>query len=742
MRRGTPATFVSLCALILAAPMQAGAQTSGAARPAGQADSAANPVDYSIARFERVVSALRVQEPITIDGKLSEPAWSRAEPATHFTQWNPHPGQPASYDTDARFLYDDNNLYVGVRCADPEPGRITVLGLEREFASGNQDGIGIFLDSLRDGQTGFYFATNPVGAHHDFQSTGDDTGRNNDWEGVWDVKVTIDDEGWIAEFIIPFKTLRFSNEPNQEWGLNLMRRIRRYNEDSHWAPLPRRYRVARSSMAGTLTGLQGIRQGRNLKVKPYAITRSVETSTAARNQHFDGGLDVKYGVTEAMTLDLGYRTDFSQVEADQQQVNLTRFNLFFPEKRDFFLENSGIFGVANAGDSAGISSDNVIPFFSRRIGLSDSGTPIPIQGGARLSGKVGAYDIGVLGMKTRRDGALASNDFLVGRIRRTFHGRSTLGAFATSRSASVGNDNRLFGVDSFLRFFEKLEVSSYWMKTDTENRPGRSQARRLGVAWRDDDWTVSGEYEEVQPQFNPEVGFVRRGDTDHSAADLSWRPRPRGRRIRNYTVGAAADHYVSSATGELQTDQQSVSAGLAFQNGSTLTATGANTFDRLTEPFLIQSGVSIAAGDYQYANMALSYSSDQSRRISGSATLGSGEFWDGYSTSSAATLNFKPDYHLSLALSYSHADVRLPQGEFTTTLLGAKMLYGFTSKIFLFSFLQYNATTHQFSANSRFNIIHRPLSDLFVVYNERHETTTRALLERSIIVKFTNLFDF
>jgi hypothetical protein len=738
MRLGTPRLPIALAATMLAATSHARAQT---APSAAQADAPSLP-DYATARFDRVVRALRISEPVTIDGRLTEPAWNRAEPAAHFTQWNPNPGRPATHDTDARFLYDDDNLYVGVRCWDPEPERIILLGLEREFASGNQDGIGIFLDTMHDGQTGFYFATNPGGAHHDFQSSGDDTERNNDWEGVWDVRVAIDDAGWTAEFVIPFKTLRFSTAADQEWGLNLMRRIRRYNEDSHWAPLPRRYRVARSSMAGTLTGLNGIRQGRNLKVKPYGITRSVETATAERDQQFDGGLDFKYGVTEAMTLDMGYRTDFSQVEVDQQQVNLTRFNLFFPEKREFFLENSGIFGVASAAGPAGSTSDNVIPFFSRRIGLSDEGTPIPILGGARLSGKIGAYDVGVLGMKTRRAADLPSNDFLVGRLRRIIAGRSTIGAFATSRRAGGAPDNRLVGVDGFLRFFEKLEISSYWMRSDTTGRAGRSQAKRLGVAWRDDDWTASAEYEEVQPQFRPEVGFVRRGDMEHYATDLSWRPRPASRRIRNYTFAGTIDHYVSSATGELQTDQQSASAGLAFQSGATLTATATHTFDRLTVPFPIQSTVRIPVGDYEYANAALAYSSDQSRRISGNATVTEGEFWDGHSTTASGALTFKPDYHVNLSLTYSHSDIRLPQGSFTTTLVGARVVYGFTPRIFLFSFLQYNATTHQFSANSRFNLVHRPLSDLFVVYNERHDTTTRALLERSIIVKLTNLFDF
>ena len=727
-------TLVAICILVSA--------TNVAAQSVQGPPTAQNSVDYNTARFDRIVHALRVDEPITIDGRLSEPAWQRAEPASHFTQWNPNPGKPASYDTDARFLYDDRNLYVGVRCIDPEPDHITVSGLEREFASGNQDGIGLFFDSMHDGQSGFYFATNPVGAHHDFQSSADDGYRNNDWEGVWDVKVTIDESGWTAEFIVPFKTLRFSNAPSQEWGLNIMRRIRRFNEDSHWAPLPRRYRVARSSMAGTLTGLENIQPGRNLKIKPYGIVKSIETAPPSTTHDVDGGLDLKYGLTEALTLDVGYRTDFSQVEVDQQQVNLTRFNLFFPEKREFFLENSGIFGVASAAGSSGSTSDNVIPFFSRRIGLSADGAPIPIEGGARLSGKRGAYDIGLLGMRTRREGDTPADTFFVGRVRRTFRGQSTVGAFITSRDSRV-SENRLYGVDAFLRFFEKLELSSYLMRTDTPSLKGHDQARRFGAAWRDDDWTAIAEYEQVQPHFNPEVGFVRRSDTGHYSTDVAWRPRPAaGGPIRNYLLGGTTDYYGASDTGALQTRQESINAGLSLQSGASLTVTATNTFDRLDVPFEIRRGVVIPVGDYEYASLGAAYSSDQSRRFAGSANLTTGEFWSGHSTSVSGVLTLKPDYHLNVGLTYSRSDVRLPEGDFVTTLAGVRLLYGFTSKVFLHSFLQYNATTHQFSTNTRFNIIHRPLSDLFVVYNERRNTTSGALLDRGLVVKLTNLFDF
>jgi hypothetical protein len=698
-------------------------------------------IDYATVRFDRVIRARRINQSVSIDGRLSEDVWEVAESANHFVQQNPHPGIRASNDTDVRFLYDDDNLYVGVRCWDADTDHLR-FELEKDFSGVQNDMVGIFLDSLHDQQSGFYFGTNPGGARHDFQASGDDSQRNNDWDGVWDVQVTIDEAGWTAEFRIPFKTLRFSEEVQQEWGLNLIRRVRRINEDSFWVPLPRRYRIARSSMAGTLTGLEGIHRGRNVKIKPYAISKTLGLGSAALGHNTDGGLDVKFGVTKSMTLDLSYRTDFSQVEADQQQINLTRFSLFFPEKREFFLENSGIFGVAGAAGS--VASGNVIPFFSRRIGLSSDGMPIPILGGARLTGRTGSYDIGVLAMKTGEEKAVPSNSFLVGRIRRTLRAQSTVGAFVASRDSTIGGDsNRLYGVDTFLRFFDKLEASSYLMRTDTPQRRGRDQARRLGIAWRDDDLTLSGEYEEVQPNFVVDTGFVRRPDTRHYSTDASWRPRPRrSTAVRNYLVGAAADYYFASGTGDIETRQQNVSTGLAFQSGAMVEVTATDTLERLVAPFAIRPGVIIPVGDYQARNISARYTSDLSRAINGSVNVGNGEFWDGRNTALAGTLTLRPSPHVNIGLNYSRNDIRLPHGSFVTTLVGTRVRYAFTSRAFLHSFLQYNATTNQFSSNTRFNILHRPLSDLFIVYNERRDTSSGSLLERALIVKFTNMFDF
>jgi hypothetical protein len=732
---------VLVAAVVSGAVLQAGQQGTGAT-----ASQPGSPIDYATARLQRVAHAVRVSGHITVDGRLDEAAWGTADPAGNFIQWEPHPEAPASDRTEVRFLYDAENLYIGAQCWDASPHALTVHELKQDFESREEDVLAIFIDSLHDHESGFSFWTNPAGARRDVQIFQDDAQRSVDWDGVWTVKVTTSDVGWTAEFVIPFKTFRFSSRPQQEWGLNILRRVKRKNEDSYWSPLPRRYRTMRPSMSGTLTGLENIKQGRNLKIKPYAISSVTEQAATGlvRDLGADAGLDVKYGLTASQTLDLTYRTDFSQVEADQQQVNLTRFNVLFPEKREFFLENSGVFGTTAGSAAIGGGGTNIFPFFSRRIGLSAAGTPIPILGGARVSGTTGPYDVGFLTMKTERQGDTLSNGFLVGRIRRNFKGSSSVGAIVTSRDSTRSGDyNRLYGIDTLMRFFQrKLDVSGYVLTTDTPGRTGPGQARLIDAVWRDDAFSIGARYDTVQPDFNPEVGFVRRLNTTHYAGEGSWQPRPRRTTlVRNFDFGAGADLYQDPA-GTIETREQTVSAGIAFQNSSALTLNATSTFDRLEEPFPIQRGIIIPVGDYDYRRASVSYSSNRGRAVSGNVTAGGGQFWDGRSWSADGGFEFRPNYHVDLNLTFSRNQVKLPAGDFTTTLLGLRALYAFTSNAFLNSFVQYNATTNELSANTRFNIIHRPLSDLYVVYNERRNSVSGALLARGLTVKFTNLFDF
>ncbi len=713
------------------------ASSIGSAQPA---PSPQNPIDYATARFDRNLPARRTTATITVDGRLDEEAWATAEIATNFIQVQPQTGQPAVDQTEVMVLYDDTNLYVAARCFDSDPSGIRINTLEEDFESNNTDMFGFVVDSLNDRVSGFEFFINPAGARHDAQIFRDGELTNIDWDGVWEVVTTVDERGWYVEVVIPFKTLRFSGAPEQAWGFNAVRRTRRTNEDSTWSPLPLRIRsITRTSWAGMLTGLEDVRQGRNLKIKPFVIG-SARTFAAGTDFDGDAGIDLKYGLSPSLTLDLTYRTDFSQVEADEQQVNLTRFNIQFPEKREFFLENQGVFNIAaTPGDPP-----NVIPFFSRRIGLSDNGSPIPIVGGARLSGRASDYDVGFLTMTTEEFGPLPSDTFVVGRARRNLPNTSTVGAIFTSRNAQgPTGSSELFGVDSLLRFFDqRLDVASYLLGTWSPGYSDRNLAKLVGAAWRDDSLTVAAQYEQVQPNFSPEVGFVRREAMTHYDSEFTWQPRPADASwLRYYIVEGGADYY-ADGNGDLETRLQSAGAGLQFQSGAQIVARVMNTFDRLTEPFPIRPGIVLAPGDYQYLRYSVSGNSDPSLPLSGSVTASTGEFWDGTSQSFRGSFVVRPNYRLTLTGSLDYNTADLPAGAFDTTLVGVRVFYGFNTNMFLNSFVQYNATINQFSANTRFNLIHHPLSDLFVVYNERRDTVSQSLIDRAVIVKFTNLFDF
>jgi hypothetical protein len=727
-----------------------------AATPAfSQERPAAADIDYETAHLSRIAAAVRISEKITVDGRLDEPAWERATPVGNFIQRRPRTGAPMTERTDVRFLYDDDNLYVSVFSFDSDPAGIIVNSVQRDYQTQESDGVTVLIDSLHDRRSGFTFVANPLGAKRDVQLSNDGSG-NLDWDGVWDVKTSRNDQGWIAEFVIPFTTLRFSSSPSQEWGLQITRRITRKNEEADWSPLPQRFSNWRMSMAGTLTGLENIRQGRNLKVKPFVSSGITQSRSASgglqtlrgfeRFKDYDGGLDVKYGLSPSLTLDATFRTDFAQVEADQQQVNLTRFNLFFPEKREFFLENSGTFNFG-AGSGSGGGGGNLVPFFSRRIGLSASGTPIPIVGGARVSGSLDRFDVGVLTMRTESLGSTPSNTFLVGRVKRNISTSSWIGALMTNRdSARAGDYNRVAGADAHFQFLHKLDFDAYLLGSDTPGRTGANLARRFQAGWTDEELVATAEYSDVQPDFNPEVGFVRRRDMKNYTSELAWKPQLRqSDLIRNFNIGTTVDYYEGSGSGEIETRVTDTTLGIVFESNANASFVYSNTFDRLTTPLPIPAGtphVTLARGDYTFDRYTAQFSTNQRKKISGSGTLSAGDFYGGDRTQATAAVTLKPNYHLSMNLSYDRNQVDLPNGSFTTQLVGAKFIYGFSPRAFLNAFLQYNADTRLVSSNIRFDLIHRPLSDLYIVYNDTRDTALGQVRERAFVVKLTNLFTF
>ncbi len=698
---------------------------------------------------EKTLTAVYVKSGIVVDGNLDEAEWSLAQPATDFTQKEPREGVPATERTEVRLLYDEENLYLGVYCFDSAGDKgIVLTDVRRDYVPFQGDHFSVLLDTFDDNRNAFVFGTNPGGGMREGQTGGDGKTQNFNWDAIWYVKSKITELGWQTEMAIPFKTLRFRDNERQVWGVNFTRRIRRKNEVVHWAHIPRPYRSSRVSLAGEVDGMSGIRQGRNLYVKPYLSAPLLRREEDDVDFLPDVGFDVKYGLTPSLTLDLTVNTDFAQVEADEQQINLTRFSLFFPEKREFFLENANIFEFGRPFRGFRAVRD-LIPFFSRRIGLSDREL-VPILGGVRLSGTAGKYRVGVLSIQTdefQTDDLeeIPSTNFLVARFRRDILLNSDIGAIFTNKQVSGSEFNRTYGVDTNLNFLRYLDISSFLLKTDTSGITGKDAAADLRISWNDRLFDIQASHLTIQEDFNPEVGFVPRTGIRKSAGQFAVKPRPEERItwIREFRPSLSID-YITNQENVLETRTSAQNISIFFQAGGNLSFNRRERFERLDEEdeggFEIRDGQFIPNGDYQTTEYFTSFASDMSRMLSGRVNFRTGGFWDGEKDSYQLRFDFKPGYRFSAQVTWSYDDVTLPSGDFTTNLVATRWRYSFSTDMFLNALIQYNSAEKEISSNIRFNMTYKPLSDLFLVYNERRSSTGE-VIDRAFIGKLTYVFD-
>ena len=692
---------------------------------------------------EKTITAIFVTGEIVVDGNLDEPEWQLAQPATDFIQNDPRMGEPATERTEVRILYDDENLYLGVYCFDSagEKG-IVLTDVKRDYGPRESDHFSMVFDTFDDNRNGFIFGTNPGGAKREGQARGDGGEINFNWDTVWDVKAKITESGWQFEMVIPFSSLRFREGSRQVWGVNFGRRIRRKTEFSLWSPVPRPHVLSRVSLAGTLNGINRLRQGRNLYFKPYVSAPVVRKRGDDVDFVPEAGFDVKYGLTPGLTLDLTVNTDFAQVEADLQQINLTRFSLFFPEKREFFLENAGVFQFGKPVRRFGRTSTlEIIPFFSRRIGLS-RGRIVPILGGARLTGRAGPYTLGVLSLQTDKFEETPSTNFSVFRLRRDLFRNSDMGGIFINKQVRGGGFNRTYGIDLNLSMFNFLDVVPFFLKTESPGNPGKDTAANISIVWNDPFWEVLTEYLTIEENFNPEVGFVPRTGIRKSRNKFGIKPRP-GERvswIRQFQPSLEVN-YITDQENVLETRTVDSTLSILFQDNSNFSFGHRASFERLDEPFEIRPGQEISIGDYPLEEFSISFTGDQSRMFSGRASLETGGFFDGDKDSYSLGFRFQPNYHFTGDVSWSHDGVALPSGDFTTNLVNTRLLYSFSPRMFLNALIQYNRTAREIESNIRFNFIYKPLSDFFLVYNEIR-STTGDVQERALIAKVTYIFDF
>jgi len=724
---------------------------------------AAAPVDYDTARFERRLLATRATDPVSLDGALDEAAWLDAPVARHFLQNEPREGQPATFDTEVRVIYDDQAIYFGVFAHDDDPGAVIVSDLKKDFNTASSDAFLIVIDTFADQRNGFEFATNPAGAKWDAQISNEGRESNANWDGIWDVRTRIGPDGWYAEIRIPFRTLKFTVQDPQTWGLNFQRRLRRRNEESFWAPLPRIYTLDRVSLAGSLDGLTRLRPGRNLRVKPFAAASSSTVGRQPSNGDFDAGLDVKYGLTTGLTLDATVNTDFSQVEADEQQVNLTRFSILFPEKREFFLENSGIFqfglpstGTASLGSAspAAAGRQNSPPdlklFFSRQIGLSDAGAAIPILFGSRVSGRAGRYSIGALNMQQSELKPVPATNFSAVRFDRAVLANSDIGVMLLNKAASGGGYNRVAGADANFRFGQ-LSLGAYgaWTAAPYATSPGSGEnySARANMNYQSRTWIVRGAYEVIGERFRDELGFVPRLGVDHTASYArrnfrpSWASRLGIREIGPHFHFDQFERRNGTGTESRYFDWHVV----LMMNDSGFFESGVNrNREGNLTLFLLNGalGVRIKPGVYDFNEYFALYRSNNSARFSYEARYSDGGLYDGHRRAFSIAPALRLNEHFNASVSVQVNNIDLPASSYVSKLVATRLNYSFNTRIFLNALVQYNSDTHQWSSNVRFNVIHRPLSDLFLVYNDRRLDTTGDLVDRSVIAKVTYLLAF
>jgi len=723
----------------------------------------------------REVSAVETLTPITLDGALDEEVWRAAAPAGSFVQAEPQEGQPATEPTDVRLAFDRDALYIGVICHDREASGLIINDIRKDFVAGDQDSFEVILDTFADRRNGFVFVTNAVGAKSDAQIVNEGRDVNTSWDAVWTVATRITGDGWSAELRIPFKTLRFQRGSDRIWGVNFSRRIRRKNEIDYWSPVPRVYNLYRVGLGGTLNGLPDASQGRNLRLKPWVAANSTRPlNGAAFDTGSHVGLDAKYGVTPSLTLDVTVKPDFAQAEADEQQVNLTQFSLFFPEKREFFLENSGMFYFGDIPRESRLGNARFAPpeeemllFFSRRIGLTDAGEEIPIVAGGRLTGRVGRTGVGAMTIQTERGTGLrnvqgdasqpgtaqgdpSADNYTVLRGRRDILGNSDVGAiFLSRRSTGASTDrNEVVGVDANFRFRTALSINGFLAKSATPQVDGGEMAGKGSIVWNDNFLHTQYSLLSVGDNFRDDIGFIKRRGVRKHFVDFGIRFRPEWWHrfgIRELHPHTRYNIYTDQSNTKV-THTNHVAMAWFFEKGGYLELQWTPRFERIVTPFRIRPDQSFASGSYGWNEYALELETNHSRKVSWSALITAGGFWTGTQKSTKASMIIRPSYHLTLDLALQRNDISLPfpLHDFATDLVTSRIGYAFSTRTFLDTLLQYNTDLKQVSANVRFDLIHRPLSDLFVVYNVQQLTDppTPVNTGRGIIVKYTHMLAF
>ena len=709
--------------------------------------------------------ATRLQGPFDLDGRLDDAIYDRVPGVGGFIQAVPLEGEPASEATEVWVFYDDDTLYVAGRCWDSQPDRMVANEMRRDhFGIHNNENLAVILDTFYDRRNAFFFYLNPIGGFFDGLIT-NELNVNRDWTAVWDSRAARFENGWTMEMAIPFKTLRYAGGGPQVWGINFRRIVRWKNEMSYLTGVPAALgprAITKISSAGTLVGVEAPASSRTVEVKPFLIGDGAGSRTGSgsleREYGGDYGVDAKVGITSGLTADLTWNTDFAQVEADAQQINLTRFSLFFPEKREFFLEGQGIFSFGTASRappsgstrSFGQPSSTPVLFFSRQVGIAD-GQAVPILGGGRVTGKLGDYSVGALAIRSGASSVAGApeTDFSVLRLTRDILNRSTVGVIGTYRSntASGLGRNLAWGMDARFGFFENLDIQTYaaWTQNELEDKTGISYLGQLD--YNGDRYGLKAERLAVGDGFDPGIGFLRRRDFRRNYAEARFSPRPHSISWLRKIGWTGSIDYTTDNVGNLETRIFSLRTNVELENGDRLNLNAARNREVLSEEFLLDAdeGIGVGVGAYDFDHVRVSYQAGPQRRISGNFAYQQGGFFSGTRREAAWRGRVELTTRFSLEPAVSLNRIALPTGDYDTGLLASRINYTLSPRSFLAAYFQYNTAANSLSTNIRFRWEYEPGSDFFVVYNSLRDTLVPGYPElntQSLIAKFTRLFRF
>lgn len=716
------------------------------------------------------MAATRVEQAPNVDGDLSDRAWQASQVGTNFIQHEPLDGVPATEQTEVRAVFTNTTIYFGITAFDANPDAIIAREMERDSRIFQDDSIILLLDTFHDRRNAYAFETNLNGARTDTLVTDEGRDLNLEWDGIWSVASRKTAAGWTAEIAIPISTLRF-DPAAPAWGLNVQRYIAHKREMTHWSGLPREVGVLgqvgsevqpvhRVSMAGDLTGLTGLSQSAQLQIKPYVIGDVSEDPRLDLDPATDGdyGLDLKWGVTRSLALDLTYNTDFAEVEVDELQTNLTRFSLYFPEKRDFFLENAGIFDFGPPHRRF-YEPPVLKAFFSRRVGL-DAGRQVPIDWGARLTGRMGGWDIGVLRVATaglgRDDETLPPNAFTVARLKRNVGERSSVGAMLTEATPNGELANRVAGVDFVYKPGPKVIFGGFWSSSGISEEPAGSEATEPGGSsdagegayglnfdYQGRALTVFLDAQEIEQDYDPKAGFLLRRNVRHLNPMVQWLPRIDRGLVRSWFTELNVDYYETLDNGELETRRIQFSPiGMRMTTEDRWRLGYVHETENLVAPFEVSPGVVIPPGRYEFDTIEAASFTNQSRLLGFRGIIGAGDFYNGTQTSGRVTFTLRLSKNLQTETRWVFNDVELPQGDFDVGLYSQIVNFTFTPNLRLNTILQYNDLSGDLGTNIRLHWIYKPGSDLFVVYNENwiaEDLRYRTSTHRQIAVKFTYL---